>query len=254
LRRPELVDQVRQVVRSCPPTYGYRRVHALLKRRGIQCTPRTVRRILQRQDWLSSSREKTVRPGRRHEGQVAVSVPDTRWASDITEIRAWNGQRVRLAIILDCADRMVLAWRCQPRITGEDLVEMLKDALYARFGTDRQQARGLEFLSDNGTEYLSKDLQRFLAGLGIVACRTPIRSPQSNGMAEAFFGRFKRDYVYQNCLETAEEIRRQVPGWLDDYNQQAPHRALGMKSPCEYHEEWIKSHAKVKITKIPVQI
>ena len=92
---------------------------------------------------------------------------NTRWASDITEIRAWNGQKVRLAIILDCGDRMVLAWRLGSHITGEDLCEMLREALYARFGTDLRQAQGLEFLSDNGPEYLSKDFQRFLTGLGM---------------------------------------------------------------------------------------
>ncbi|MGH8104411.1 MAG: integrase core domain-containing protein, partial [bacterium] len=78
--------------------------------------------------------------------------------------------------------------------------------------------------------------------------------PQSNGIAEAFFGRFKRDYVYQNCLETADDVRRQVPEWIGDYNRRAPHQALGMKSPQEFYEEWVRSHNKFKITKIPVQI
>lgn len=253
MRKPELVEPLRQVVHRAPTTYGYRRLHALMVREGPHCTSRTVRRIVKRQGWMASSREKTVRSGRRHEGQVAVPAPNTRWCSDFTQIRARNGQRLRLAVILDCADRMVLAWRCGIHITGEDLCEMLKEALYARFGTDRRQAQGLEFLTDNGTEYKAQDFQRFLAGLGIVACRTPIRSPQSNGIAEAFFGRFKQDYAYQGVLETAEDIHRQVAEWIEAYNAGAPHRALGMKSPRQFYEEWVRSH-KYKFTKIPVQI
>lgn len=38
--------------------------------------------------------------------------------------------------------------------------------------------------------------------MGLIPCHTPPRNPQSNGLAEAFFGSFKRDYVYQVCLET----------------------------------------------------
>ncbi|MGH8102970.1 MAG: integrase core domain-containing protein [bacterium] len=90
--------------------------------------------------------------------------------------------------------------------------------------------------------------------MGLVPCHTPVRSPQSNGIADALFSRCKRDYVYQNCLETADEVRRQVPEWIEDYNRRAPHRALGMKSPNEFYEEWVRSHIKFKITKKPVQI
>jgi len=42
----------------------------------------------------------------------------------------------------------------------------------------------------------------------LIPCHTPRRTPQSNGLAEAFFGGFKRDYVYQACLETVEDVAR----------------------------------------------
>jgi putative transposase len=58
-------------------------------------------------------------------------------------------------------------------------------------------------------------------------------------LAEAFFGSFKRDDVYQACLETLEEVRRQVPGWIDHYNRDAPHSALGMQAPAEFYAAWL---------------
>jgi transposase InsO family protein len=48
--------------------------------------------------------------------------------------------------------------------------------------------------------------------MGFIPCHMLRRRPQSNGLAEAFFGSFKRDYVYQACLETLEKVGRQVPG------------------------------------------
>jgi putative transposase len=53
-------------------------------------------------------------------------------------------------------------------------------------------------------------------------------------MCEAFNGTFKRDYVYQNCLDSEEEVRKMIHEWVKDYNTFAPHSALGMKTPAEY--------------------
>lgn len=103
-----------------------RRMHALLKRRGMACNPKTEWRVLRRLAWLSTSRRGMIPSGPRHEGRVHVSEPNRRWASDITSIRAWDGQKGRLAVMIDCANRMVLAWRFARRITATDLTEMLR--------------------------------------------------------------------------------------------------------------------------------
>lgn len=173
---------------------------------------------------------------------MAVAESNQRWASDITGIKAWDGEKGRLAVILDCCDRMVLGWRFSKRITWNDLGEMVREAVFLRFGQERERAHGIEFLSDNGPEYASRGLRAFLQDMGMTRCHTPCRSPQSNGLAEAFFGSLKRDYVYQGALETLEDIARQIPGWIQDYNERAPHSALGMSSPAQfYHERLVKN-------------
>jgi putative transposase len=67
-------------------------------------------------------------------------------------------------------------------------------------------------------------------------------------LVEALFGSFKRDYVYQACLESLEEIKRQLPGGIEHSNQKAPHSASGMRSPADFYAEWI-----LKNKKLPVQ-
>ena len=189
-----------------------------------------------------------MRVERRHEGKVEVAVPNQRWSSDITGIRAWDGEKGRLAVMIDCADRMVLCWRFAKRITAEDVAEMLREAVFRRFGEARQWAKGIELLSDNGPEYTSHHFQPFVRAMGLIPRHTPRRSPQSNGLVEAFFGSLKRDYVYQACLESLEEVKRQLPEWIEHYNHKAPHSALGMRSPAEFYAEWV-----VKNKKLPVQ-
>jgi len=249
VRRPEVEEAISGLLGASPASYGYRRIHALLKRQGLVCGPKTVWRIMRRRGWLATGRLQRARSGRRHEGRVQVAESNRRWASDITGIRAWDGQKGRLAIMIDCADRMVLAWRFAKRITAEDLAEMLREAIFGRFGEARTRAQGIEFLSDNGPEYTSHRFRPFVRAMGLVPCHTPRRSPESNGLAEAFFGSLKRDYVYQACLETFAVVSRQVPQWIEHYNQHAPHSALGMQAPAEFYTDWL-----VKNKTRPVQI
>jgi len=149
--------------------------------------------------------------------------------------------------MIDCADRMVLAWHFAKWITADDLAEMLREAVFRRFGEARDRAQGIEFLSDNGPEYTSHRFRPFVKATELIPCHTPRRSPESNGLAEAFFGSFKRDYVYQACLETFETVERQIHDWIDHYNQQAPNSALGMESPAAFYADW-----KIKNTQRPV--
>ena len=85
---------------------------------------------------------------------------------------------------------------------------MLREAIFRRFGETRAHAQGIEFLSDNGPEYMSHRFRPFVRALGLIPCHTPRRSPQWNGLAEAFFGSFKRNYVYQACLDTLDTVGR----------------------------------------------
>ena len=94
----------------------------------------------------------------------------------------------------------MLAWRFAQRITAEDLAEMLREAVFRRFGATRLAAQGIAFLSGNGPEYTSYHFRPFVQAIGLLPCPTPRRSPESNGLAEAFSGSLGRDYVYQACL------------------------------------------------------
>lgn len=252
LRRPQLAEAIHTLLVHCPPSYGYRRIPALRLRQGIRCNRKTVYQYLKRKAWLAAHRRRTLRPGRRHEGKVAVLHANQRWACDITTLKLWNGQKLRLAVIIDCADRMVLAWKLQPRLTTQDVCELLREALFLRFAHQRQHAKGLEFLTDNGPEFIAEPLQQLLNQLGLIACRTPCRSPQSNGLVESFFGSFKRDYLSHQPLETLAEAMKNVPDWIAHYNEIAPHSALAMLSPTTcYQLSLTESHTQTTTT--PVQ-
>jgi putative transposase len=95
----------------------------------------------------------------------------------------------------------------------------------------------VQWLSDNGSIYIALETVIHAERLGLEVVTTPVRSPESNGMSESFVNTLRRDYVESADLWSAASVIEQIQGWFDDYNEVAPHSALGMKSPREYRAD-----------------
>ena len=118
-------------------------------------------------------------------------------------------------------------------ISGEMIRDLMLESVERRFGAAGLPA-AIQWLSDNGSCYRAHETIDFAIRLGLFPCFTPVRSPQSNGMAEAFVKTFKRDYVYVHDRPDAQTVLSQLPAWFEDYNESHPHKALRMKSPREF--------------------
>jgi transposase InsO family protein len=234
----ELLPLIRRVVDE-RPTYGYRRVTALVnrERRRQGATPANHKRIyrIMKRHALLLQRHSGRREGRVHDGRIVVMRSNRRWCSDVLEFTCWNGEIVRLAFVIDAHDREVLASHAVSGagIGGDVVRDLMLEAVEARFGALRAPAP-IEFLSDNGSGYTAKETRDFATALNLVPCFTPVRSPESNGLGEAFVKTFKRDYVRVNPLPDAATAIAQIPGWIDDYNEIHPHSGLAMRSPREF--------------------
>jgi len=234
----ELVGDIRALIADLP-TYGYRRVHALLRRQAARNgrtapNPKRVYRVM-KVHGLLLQRHSGSREERRHDGRVAVDRRNTRWCSDALEIACDNGEKVRVAFALDCCDREAMGHVATTGgITAEDIRDLMVATVEHRFGTVNRLASPIEWLSDNGSPYVANDTRRFAREIGLVPRTTPVSSPQSNGMAEAFVRTLKRDYVRVNPTPDARSVIERLPRWLTHYNEVHPHKALGYRSPREY--------------------
>ena len=230
------------------PTYGYRRITALLNRERRQAglEPVNRKRVLRILGLHGLTLEQSTgrREGRVHDGKVAVMASNLRWCSDACEITCWSGEKVRIAFIIDAFDREVIAHVAVTGagISGSDVRDMMLAAIEKRFGTDRVP-HPIEHLSDNGSCYTAAETRDFARQIGLVPCFTPVRSPESNGMAEAFVKTLKRDYVRITPLTDAATVLGLVSVWIDDYNTVHPHSALAMRSPAEFRSALNPSQA-----------
>lgn len=226
-----VLARIRDVL-ALRPTYGHKRITALLNR---QDWPRINRKRVYRLMRMHGLMLPTgaIGPKRPHTGKVMVEMPNTRWCSDAFEIRCFNGEKVYVAFALDCCDRGALAFVAHTRpLLATDIQDLMVAAVTRRFG-DMGTPRPIQWLTDRGGIFRAKTTIDLGKALGLVPCTTRAYSPQSNGMAEAFVKTFKRDYVYNHDCDTPEAVLALLPAWFEDY-EQAPHSALAYLSPSEY--------------------
>lgn len=233
----ELAVEIRALVDQ-RPSYGYRRIAALIRRArrvtgGELVNAKRVYRLMKKHGLLLERHTGRRRP-RRHEGRVAVARSNMRWCSDGMEFTCWNGEVVRVAFVLDCHDREAIGWVATTAgISGELIRDLMIQCVETRFRAFRAP-EPVQWLTDNGSIYAAANTVDMAVALNLKACFTPIESPESNGIAEAFVKTFKRDYVRINPLPDARTVLAAIEGWFEDYNEVHPHSSLAYQAPREY--------------------
>ncbi|WP_225762693.1 IS3 family transposase [Escherichia sp. Marseille-Q3837] len=221
------------------PTYGYRRVWALLRRQAeLDGMPainaKRIYRIM-RQNALLLERKPAVTPSKRaHTGRVAVKESNQRWCSDGFELRCDNGEKLRVTIALDCCNREALHWAVTTGgFNSETVQDVMLGAVERRFGNELP-ASPVEWLTDNGSCYRANETRQFARMLGLEPKNTAVRSPESNGIAESFVKTIKRDYISVMPKPDGLTAAKNLAEAFEHYNEWHPHSALGYRSPREY--------------------
>ena len=236
-RDEEVLSEIKEVIKA-RPTYGYKRVTALCNYKRVQqglsvYNKKRIYRVMKENGLLLPI---SAQSRREHKatGKIMTLHSNTRWCSDCFEIKCFNGEKVYVAFVLDTCDREMISFKALSRpVLSEDIQGLMIEAVERRFGRTRTD-RQIEFLSDRGSVYRAYNVQELARKLGLKSCFTKAYSPESNGMAEALVKTIKRDYVYVNDCFCAEKTMSLLEQWIYDYNHNAPHSALGMKSPVEY--------------------
>lgn len=236
-----ILEEIKEVLRV-RSSYGYKRVTAMVNKfrllKGFRVlNKKRIYRIMKRNGLIFESSKRLCCKDK-GEGKVMTLFSNTRWCSDCFEIKCFNGERVYVSFVIDCHDRQCLSYIAKSSpILAIDIQDLMLKSVENRFGLKmRVLNREIEFLTDRGSVYRSKETIEFGRYLGLRSCFTAPYSPQSNGMAEAFVKTIKRDYVYTSDCFSAKSVCKMFKNWIFDYNNVAPHSALDMKSPVEYRK------------------
>jgi putative transposase len=234
----EVRSTIQRIVLEHRRRYGYRRVTAELRKRGLVINHKRVARIMREDNLLAvQPRAFIVTTDSDHELKVYLNLArrleltgiNQLWVADITYIRL-RDEFVYLAVILDGYSRKVVGWALDRTLAARLAIEALTDAL-----TQRQPPPGLVHHSDRGVQYASSDYVGILEKHQIVPSMSRPANPYDNASCESFFKTLKREEIYANQYTDLNHLRANMEEFIQHYyNACRLHSALGYRSPEEF--------------------
>lgn len=161
--------------------------------------------------------------------------PNRVWTSDITYIWTQKGWSY-LAIILDLFSRKIIGWAVSDKPDTALVLSALSQALVTRCYLRGQ----LMFHSDQGCQYTSHELGRFLRERGIIQSMSRRGQCWDNAPTESFFRTLKRETgIARNPLSGPKEVESALFDWIETwYNLIRRHTFIGYCCPAEYEARW----------------
>ena len=217
-----LAEKIRECQSECGKTYGYRRVHTWLERKGIYHNPKTILRVMQKYNLLSVVRRKKYRNYGEYlhrypnllNRDFHTERPNQKWVTDISYIHTKQGV-LYLSIIRDLFDNSIVAYK-----TGtEQNVNLVLNTIKSAMKKEKVTAE-LQLHSDQGFQYTSYAYYSLTKDYGITPSMSRRGNPYDNALAEIFFSILKTECIYRIKLQTFEEARLLIDRYIYFYNHQ----------------------------------
>jgi putative transposase len=221
------------------PTYGYRRVTALLKRQGHPVNHKRVARLMAQLNLMgkpATKRKRTTNSThsfRRYPNlmmNLAIVHPDQAWVADITYIKLQQ-EFVYLAVVMDVFTRSIRGWHLSRSMDQSLTLTAL------RKGLDKGQPQIHH--SDQGVQYAATEYVNLLQQQGTQISMAEVGQAWQNGYAERLMRTIKEEEVdlseYQNFTQAYQHIEE----FLDEvYMKKRIHSSLAYLTPQEYEQKW----------------
>ncbi len=230
-------------------------IRAIHKRFRFYGSPRIHRELLKRKHWVGrhrvarlmtthgirarrgkiKSRPRSAPPKRKPEVGDLVKrafvgeTPNRIWFTDLTMIRTGQGM-LRAAVILDSYNREVISWAVADHETPATVIKALDEAIRIR-----RPPRGCIIHSDRGYQFTSREWAELAARNGLRVSIGERKQPQDNAMMESWFASLKNEDIYPDGQPASiAEARMRLFRYIQLYNNDRMHSALGYLSPIEY--------------------
>jgi putative transposase len=207
---------------QAPPLEGYRRLtYMMMDDDIVAVSPSSVYRVLTEAGVLHRWNRPASRKGTGFQQPLKAH---EHWHVDISYLNIC-GTFYYLCSILDGFSRYLVHWEIREAMTEAD-VEIILQRAREKFPEVRPR-----IISDNGPQFISRDFKEFIRISGMTHVKTSPYYPQSNGKLERYHKTIKGTCIRVQTPLSLEDARRIVADFVDHYNNQRLHSAIGYVTP-----------------------
>ncbi len=214
------------------PRFGYRRIHVMLGREGLNTDIKQVHRIWKREKLaVKPNKKKRKRRGKGFAYPPKACFPNHVWTYDFMQDQLANGKKVRLLNIMDEYTRECYTIEIKRSMGAKDVLDCLS-------GTMTLHSIPWFIRSDNGSEFIEAGLREWLESQGTQTLYVQPGSPWENGKCESFNGKFRDEFLNREIFTSLTPFQIQAEWWRQHYNNERPHSALNYQTPAEFRQAW----------------
>jgi transposase InsO family protein len=208
--------------------YGYRRITALLQARGWPIGKDRVQRIWRREGLKVPQKQRARARLWLNDGSCVRLRPERAnhvWSYDFVSAVTHDGRTLRMLTLIDEYTRECLAIRVARRLGRYEVIEALADMMLCRGVPEHIR-------SDNGPEFVAKELRKWLGSVGVGTLYIEPGSPWENGYCESFNGKLRDECLNGEIFYSLREAQVVIEKWRVVYNTLRPHSSLGYRPPA----------------------
>jgi len=213
--------------------YGEERIHTLLRREGWPDNHKHVRRIYREEGLnLRSKRPRRSKAAAYRMERPKLSNLDQCWSMDFVHDQLFNHKKLRALTIVDNFSRFCYAIEVKTSFTGINVAEVM-ESLKMKYGVTPKRIQ-----VDNGTEFTSKDFDRWAHTNNVTLDYSRPGKPTDNPFIESFNGSFRDECLNTSWFMSMEDACEKIEAWRMEYNCFRPHSSLNGKTPEEVMKQY----------------
>ena len=221
---------------------GYRRLtYLMLDEDIVAVSPSSTYRVLKAAGLLN--RWNNVKKSSKGNGFDQPVAPHQHWHVDIKYVN-FRGSFLFLISVIDGFSRYIVHHELRQNMQEFDVQLTIQRAI------ENYPGYKPRIISDNGSQFISKDFAAYLKFAGLQHIRTSVAYPQSNGKIERYHRTVNEECLSKTSLVDLEDARKQVAGYIEFYNSKRLHSSLYFLTPEDFLFNRVEEKLKVRENKI----
>lgn len=230
-------------IKADHPFWGYRRVCAYIRNKcNLIINKKRVYRLMKNNNLLCPKNNRLKAKRTETKSKPRADKPNQIWGIDMTKVMIPHHGWAYLHVVLDWYSKKIVGWSINNNSKTQVWIDALEMAVMKQMPAGTREHKMLQLVSDNGSQPTSKTFGKHCRLLSINQIFTSYSNPKGNADTERIMRTIKEELVSINEFKSLRDFKERFDDWVEWYNEEYPHSALGYKPPYQVEREYVNKN------------